>query len=332
MADGPAMRIAMSEPAIRIDNLSKTYRGKGAAPKRALDEVSFDVPRGQIFGLLGPNGAGKSTLINILAGLVVKSGGSAEVWGFDIDAHPRNAKRSIGIVPQEILFDPFFTPREALEIQAGLYGVPKSERITDALLAAVHLTDKADAYARTLSGGMKRRLLVAKAMVHSPPILVLDEPTAGVDIELRQQLWDYVRGLNRQGVTVVLTTHYLEEAEQLCDRIAIINHGKLIANEPTRQLIAKAQDKAVVVEVDRDLEATPDASCFEKIDMTGPRTLEIIYRKDKVNAGQVLDALQKEGFGIVDVSTRDPDLEDVFLSLTRESPSRSREGLGEGLS
>ena len=332
MADGPAMRIAMSQSAIRIDNLSKTYRGKGAAPKRALDEVSFDVPRGQIFGLLGPNGAGKSTLINILAGLVVKSGGSAEVWGFDIDAHPRNAKRSIGIVPQEILFDPFFTPREALEIQAGLYGVPKSERITDALLAAVHLTDKADAYARTLSGGMKRRLLVAKAMVHSPPILVLDEPTAGVDIELRQQLWDYVRGLNRQGVTVVLTTHYLEEAEQLCDRIAIINHGKLIANEPTRQLIAKAQDKAVVVEVDRDLEATPDAPCFDKIDMTGPRTLEIIYRKDKVNAGQVLDALQKEGFGIVDVSTRDPDLEDVFLSLTRESPSRSREGLGEGLS
>ena len=319
MADGPAMRIAMPEPAIRIDNLSKTYKGKGAAPKRALDEVSFDGPRGQIFGLLGPNGAGKSTLINILAGLVVKSGGSAEVWGFDIDAHPRNAKRSIGIVPQEILFDPFFTPREALEIQAGLYGVPKSERITDALLAAVHLTDKADAYARTLSGGMKRRLLVAKAMVHSPPILVLDEPTAGVDIELRQQLWDYVRGLNRQGVTVVLTTHYLEEAEQLCDRIAIINHGKLIANEPTRQLIAKAQDKAVVVEVDRDLEATPDASCFEKIDMTGPRTLEIIYRKDKVNAGQVLDALQKEGFGIVDVSTRDPDLEDVFLSLTREA-------------
>ena len=319
MADGAAMRLAMSQSAIRIDNLSKTYRGKGAAPKRALDEVSFDVPRGQIFGLLGPNGAGKSTLINILAGLVVKSGGSAEVWGFDIDAHPRNAKRSIGIVPQEILFDPFFTPREALEIQAGLYGVPKSERITDALLAAVHLTDKADAYARTLSGGMKRRLLVAKAMVHSPPILILDEPTAGVDIELRQQLWDYVRGLNRQGVTVVLTTHYLEEAEQLCDRIAIINHGKLIANEPTRQLIAKAQDKAVVVEVDRDLEATPDASCFEKIDMTGPRTLEIIYRKDKVNAGQVLDALQKEGFGIVDVSTRDPDLEDVFLSLTREA-------------
>ena len=316
------MRIAMTgttEPAIRISELSKTYASKGSEPRPALDEVSFDVPRGQIFGLLGPNGAGKSTLINILAGLVTKSSGSAEIWGFDIDRHPRNAKRSIGIVPQEILFDPFFTPREALEIQAGLYGVPKSERITDALLAAVHLTDKANAYSRTLSGGMKRRLLVAKAMVHSPPILVLDEPTAGVDIELRQQLWDYVRGLNRQGVTVVLTTHYLEEAEQLCDRIAIINHGKLIANEPTRELIAKAQDKAVVVEVDRDFVHPPDAACFEKIDMTGPRTVEIIYRKDKVNAGQVIDALQKEGFGIVDVSTRDPDLEDVFLSLTRET-------------
>jgi ABC-2 type transport system ATP-binding protein len=216
------------------------------------------------------------------------------------------------------LFDPFFTPREALEIQAGLYGVPKAERITDALLAAVHLTDKAHAYSRTLSGGMKRRLLVAKAMVHSPPILVLDEPTAGVDIELRRQLWDYVRGLNRQGVTVVLTTHYLEEAEQLCDRIAIINHGKLIANEPTRELVARAQDKAVVVEVDRDIANPPDASCFERIDITSDRTMEITYRKDKVNAGQVLDALQKEGFGIVDVSTRDPDLEDVFLTLTRE--------------
>ena len=311
--------MTQTDTAIRIESLAKTYVAKGSPPKRALDEVSFDVPRGQIFGLLGPNGAGKSTLINILAGLVVKSSGTATIWGFDIDEHPRNAKRSIGIVPQELLFDPFFTPREALEIQAGLYGVPKAERITDALLAAVRLSDKADAYARTLSGGMKRRLLVAKAMVHSPPILVLDEPTAGVDIELRQQLWDYVKGLNAQGVTVVLTTHYLEEAEQLCDRIAIINHGRLIANEPTRQLIAKAQDKAVVVEVDRDLTGAPDAPCFDRIEMTGARTLEITYRKDRVNAGDVLAALQAEGLGIVDVSTRDPDLEDVFLSLTREA-------------
>ncbi|MFN2472406.1 MAG: ABC transporter ATP-binding protein [Sphingomicrobium sp.] len=305
----------MTEPAIRIESLSKTYAGG----KRALDEVSFDVPRGQIFGLLGPNGAGKSTLINILAGLVVKTAGTATVWGFDIDRHPRNAKRSIGIVPQEILFDPFFTPSEALEIQAGMYGISKGERRTDALLAAMHLTDKANAYARTLSGGMKRRLLVAKAMVHSPPILVLDEPTAGVDIELRQQLWAYVKSLNEQGVTVVLTTHYLEEAEQLSDRIAIINHGKLIANEPTRALIAKAQDKAVVVTVDRDLVTAPAAPCFDKIEIQGERQLAITYRKDRVNAGEVLAALQAEGLGIVDVSTRDPDLEDVFLSLTRET-------------
>ena len=315
------MRIGMTEPsqpAIRINRLCKTYEAKGSTPKLALDDVSFDVPRGKIFGLLGPNGAGKSTLINILAGMVVKSSGTATVWGFDIDQQPRNAKRSIGIVPQELVFDPFFTPREALNIQAGLYGVPKAERITDALLAAVRLTDKADAYARTLSGGMKRRLLVAKAMVQSPPVLVLDEPTAGVDIELRQLLWDYVKGLNRQGVTVVLTTHYLEEAEQLCDRIAIINHGKLIANEPTKELIAKTLDKSVVVELDRDVAGAPDSPIFDRVTQTGPRTLEVVYRKDKVNAGEVLATLASAGLGIVDVSTRDPDLEDVFLALTRE--------------
>ncbi|HET9355899.1 MAG TPA: ABC transporter ATP-binding protein [Sphingomicrobium sp.] len=307
----------MPEPtaAIAIEQLSKTYSNG----KQALREVSFDVPAGQIFGLLGPNGAGKSTLINILAGLVMKSGGSARIWGFDIDRNPRNAKRSIGIVPQELLFDPFFTPREALELQAGLYGIPKAERITDALLAEVRLSDKADAYARTLSGGMKRRLLVAKALVHSPPILVLDEPTAGVDIELRQQLWEFVKRLNREGVTVVLTTHYLEEAEQLCDRIAIINHGKLIANEPTRELIAKAQDKVVAVEFDQPITTLPEASCFDRVERTGERTVEIQYRKDRVDAGEVLTALAREGFRIVDVSTRDPDLEDVFLALTREA-------------
>jgi ABC-2 type transport system ATP-binding protein len=303
-----------SDAAIRIESLSKTYAGG----KRALDDVSFDVPRGQIFGLLGPNGAGKSTLINILAGLVVKTSGKVSIWGFDIEQHPRNAKRSIGIVPQEILFDPFFTPKEALEIQAGLYGIPAGQRHTMELLAAMHLTDKADAYARTLSGGMKRRLLVAKAMVHSPPILVLDEPTAGVDIELRRQLWNYVRELNADGVTVVLTTHYLEEAEELCDRIAIINHGKVVANEPTRTLLAKAQEKAVVVTFDRDLESVPTNDCFENIALIDERTIEITYRKDKVNAGQVLAAIAQDGFAIVDVRTRDPDLEDVFLSLVSE--------------
>ena len=303
----------MSEAAISIVDLQKTYKGG----KRALDGVSLEIPRGGIFGLLGPNGAGKSTLINILAGLVMKSAGTASIWGFDIDEHPRNAKRSIGVVPQEILFDPFFTPKEALEIQAGLYGIPKIDRRTMELLRAVHLEDKADAYARTLSGGMKRRLLVAKAMVHSPPILVLDEPTAGVDVELRQQLWDYVRSLNAQGVSIVLTTHYLEEAEQLCDRIAIINHGRLIANEPTRALVNMAQEKVVEVTLDRDLMAAPAAACFDKIEFDGERTLTITYRKDRVNAGQVLDALQREGLGIVEVSTREPDLEDVFLNLTR---------------
>jgi ABC-2 type transport system ATP-binding protein len=268
---------------------------------------------------LGPNGAGKSTMINILAGLVNKTGGEVTIWGFDIDRHSRNAKASIGIVPQEILFDPFFTPAETLDQQAGLYGVPKAKRRTMELLRAVHLEDKAQAYSRTLSGGMKRRLLVAKAMVHSPPILVLDEPTAGVDIELRQQLWSYVRELNSNGITIVLTTHYLEEAEQLCDRIAIINHGRLIANETTRTLVGMAQEKAVEVTVDRDLAAAPQAPCFDKIELKGDRTLAITYRKDRVNAGDVLAALQANGLGIVDVSTREADLEDVFLNLTRAS-------------
>jgi len=301
----------MDEPAIRIESLGKTYAGG----KRALNDVSVDIPRGQIFGLLGPNGAGKSTLINILAGMVVKSSGKVTIWGFDLDDHPRNAKRSIGVVPQEIIFDPFFTPRETLEMQAGLYGIAAGDRQSDALLAAMRLTDKANAYSRTLSGGMKRRLLVAKAMVHSPPILVLDEPTAGVDVELRRQLWDYVRELHATGVTIVLTTHYLEEAEQLCDRIAIIHNGSVVANEPTRDLIAKAQEKAVVVTFDRDIATVPTNRCFEAITLVDERTLEITYRKDRVNAGEVLAALTADGHGIVDVTTRDPDLEDVFLSL-----------------
>ena len=245
----------------------------------------------------------------------MKTSGKAVIWGFDIDQHPRNAKRSIGVVPQEIIFDPFFTPRETLEIQAGLYGIAKAQRQSDALLAAMRLTDKANAYARTLSGGMKRRLLVAKAMVHSPPILVLDEPTAGVDVELRRQLWDYVRQLHATGVTIVLTTHYLEEAEELCDRVAIINHGRIVANEPTRELIAKAQEKSVVVTFDRDIAQVPTNACFENIELVDERTLEISFRKDRVNAGEVLAALAADGLAIVDVSTRDPDLEDVFLSL-----------------
>jgi ABC-2 type transport system ATP-binding protein len=306
---------ASSQNAIEIEHLTKVYAGG----KKALDDVTLAIPRGAIFGLLGPNGAGKSTLINILAGLVTKTGGAARVWGFDIDANPRNAKNSIGIVNQELLFDPFFTPAETLENQAGFYGVPKRERKTMELLRAVHLEDKADAYARTLSGGMKRRLMVAKAMVHSPPILVLDEPTAGVDIMLRQQLWDYVRELNAQGVTIVLTTHYLEEAEELCDRIAIINHGRLIANKPTRELVDMAQEKIVTVTVDKDVTMLPGHDCFDKVELTGDRMLAITYRKDRANAGQVLSAVRDLGFEIADVATREPDLEDVFLNLTAQA-------------
>ncbi|HQV04611.1 MULTISPECIES: ABC transporter ATP-binding protein [unclassified Novosphingobium] len=308
----------MNNPAaIRIRDLSKVYAPSGSAPaKHALKGVSFDVPQGQIFGLLGPNGAGKSTLINILAGLVMKTSGSAEIWGFDIDADNRNARRSIGIVPQEIVFDPFFTPFEVLEIQAGLYGVPKAARKSLELLGQVHLSDKHNAYARTLSGGMKRRLLIAKALVHTPPVIVLDEPTAGVDVELRRQLWDLVSELNHGGVTVVLTTHYLEEAEELCDRIAIINHGELIANQTTRELVALGREKVVVVTLDKLVGDCPSHPAFNKCEKTGEATLEITYDKDKSNAGEVLSLIQGMGLNIVDVTTREADLEDVFVSLT----------------
>lgn len=301
-----------SEPAIAVEGLGKVYEGG----KRALDDVTLTVPRGQIFGLLGPNGAGKSTMINILAGLVTKTSGRARIWGFDIDDHPRNAKNSIGVVNQEITFDPFFTPRETLENQAGFYGVPKARRRTMDLLRAVHLEDKANAYARTLSGGMKRRLMVAKAMVHSPPVLVLDEPTAGVDILLRQQLWDYVRELNARGVTIVLTTHYLEEAQELCDRIAIINHGRLIANKTTSELLAMAQEKVVRVTVNCTVTRLPSHPSFDKVEQVDANTLSISYHKNRTNAGEVLSAVTDLGFGIVDVATHEPDLEDVFLNLT----------------
>jgi ABC-2 type transport system ATP-binding protein len=306
------MRVAM-QPAIEIQGLDKTYSNG----KHALKGVSFDVPRGTIFGLLGPNGAGKSTLINILGGLVNKTGGHAKIWGFDIDHQTRNAKRAIGIVPQEILFDAFFTPFEALEIQAGLYAVPKAQRRSMEILKALRLEDKAHAYARTLSGGMKRRLLIAKALVHNPPILILDEPTAGVDIELRQQLWSYVRELHAQGTTVVLTTHYLEEAEALCDRIAIINHGQVIANDETHALLASAQEKCLIVTVDRDLAAPPAGLPADKVELKGARRLEITYDRSRIDAGFILQAISSSGLGIVDVSTREADLEDVFLNLTR---------------
>ncbi|MBV8060334.1 MAG: ABC transporter ATP-binding protein [Alphaproteobacteria bacterium] len=304
--------------AVEVSGVTKTYRGnKRMPPKEALRGIDLKIPRGCIFGLLGPNGAGKSTLINILAGLVIKSSGEAKVWGYEVDGNSRMAKSAIGVVPQELNLDAFFTPRELLEVQAGLYGVPKKERRTDELLEAVDLTAKAHAYARTLSGGMRRRLMVAKAMVHNPPVLVLDEPTAGVDVELRRALWDYVRKLNAAGTTVLLTTHYLEEAQELCDQIAIINHGELVAHDTTRNLLGRIDSKRVTITVDRDLIEVPANMQPYGWQMETPRTLSLVYMPSKISIGQLLMVVQVNGLSIVDLSTRETDLEDIFLQLTQ---------------
>lgn len=304
--------------AIALQNLTKTYKASGKSPEKlALDTVNLDIPRGSIFALLGPNGAGKSTLINILAGLVSKTSGKAFVWGFDLDEKPRAVKSSIGVVPQEINFDPFFTPAQILDIQAGMYGVPSTERKTSQLLEMVGLADKADAYTRQLSGGMRRRLMVAKALVHTPPILILDEPTAGVDIELRQQLWANVRTLNRRGTTVILTTHYLEEAQEMCDRIAIINHGRVIANEDKETLLARIEGKDIAFRLDRELETVPASLTHYHARIDGKRTLVITYAPKDVQAGKIIADVQSAGYGIEDVRTDNSDLEDVFLQLTR---------------
>ncbi|MCC7425400.1 MAG: ABC transporter ATP-binding protein [Alphaproteobacteria bacterium] len=311
---------AMSTPpdlAIEVAGLRKTYPGKGGKPgKEALKGIELAVPRGAFFGLLGPNGAGKSTLINILGGLVVKSAGTARVWGHDIEAAPRAARHAIGIVPQELNLDPFFTPAELLDLQAGYYAVPPARRRTGGILAAVGLADKANAYARTLSGGMRRRLMVAKAMVHDPPVLVLDEPTAGVDLALRHQLWEMVRGLNRRGVTVLLTTHYLEEAEALCDRIAIIDQGRLIACDETRALIARLDDKTLTVTVDQTLAALPAALAGFEARIEEGRRIIVNYRTRQTRVEAILAALREAGLTIADISTREADLNDIFLRLT----------------
>ncbi|MEN3952328.1 ABC transporter ATP-binding protein [Iodidimonas sp. SYSU 1G8] len=303
--------------AIEIRGLRKKYRGgKGFPPHEALKGIDMDVPRGSFFGLLGPNGAGKSTLINILAGLVNKTAGDVRIWGYDIDQHARNARASIGVVPQEISFDAFFTPREALELQAGLYGVKKHERRTDEILAAMRLSDKADSYARALSGGMKRRLLVAKAMVHSPPILVLDEPTAGVDIELRQQLWEHIRALKQRGVTIMLTTHYLEEAEQLCDRIAIIDKGQVVANEPTVDLLRRIDERELVLRLDRPVTEIPEGLRGFQARAEDGTQLSVRYSASSHHVDEVLHAVHGAGYAILDLTMREADLEDIFMQLT----------------
>lgn len=306
------------QPAIRLRGLTKTYAARGKAPaKTALSGVDLEIPAGSLFALLGPNGAGKSTMINIMAGLVLKTAGEVEIWGSDIDTDPRRTRASIGIVPQELNIDPFFTPRALLDLQAGLYGVPKSERRTMEILTAVGLADKAESYARTLSGGMRRRLMVAKAMVHRPPILVLDEPTAGVDIELRQQLWAYVKQLNDEGTTVLLTTHYLEEAEELCDRIAIIAGGKLIAHDRKDTLMARLDGKELRVDLTSPLSALPPGLAALGAELTAGGGLLLRYRRGDSAVSRLLAAIQSAGLTIADLSTVEADLEDIFLQLTR---------------
>ncbi|PHR62713.1 MAG: multidrug ABC transporter ATP-binding protein [Robiginitomaculum sp.] len=302
--------------------MEKTYPAqKGLPPIRALKGVSLDIRRGSIFGLLGPNGAGKSTLINIFAGLVKKTGGRGEIWGVDIDQNPRQARAAIGVVPQEINMDPFFTPIESLEYQAGFYGVPKKERRSMEILEAMGLADKANAYVRSLSGGMKRRLLMAKALVHSPPVLVLDEPTAGVDIELRKQLWNYVRELNARGATIILTTHYLEEAQELCDTIAIINHGEVVACEAKEKLLKRMDHKTLTIQPKERLEQIPQSLSDLQAELDEAGALHIRYRAGTQSVGQLIEQVRASGISISDLQTQEPDLEDVFLSLTSGSPS-----------
>ena len=312
------MSASLPDHAIETVALSKTYGAPGRPPpKPALDEVTLRVPRGAFFGLLGPNGAGKSTLINILAGLVIKTSGVARVWGHDIEREMRAARRAIGVVPQELNIDPYFTPRELLDLQAGLYGVPEGRRRTDEILATVGLTDQAEAYARKLSGGMRRRLLVAKALAHSPPVLILDEPTAGVDVEFRHHLWGHIRALNRRGTTILLTTHYLEEAEELCDTIAIINHGRLIACERTETLLRSLDSKEMSITVDRDVARMPAPLRRFHVELKNARKLVFLYPPSKTDGGEIIAAVQDAGLTITDLTTKEAELEDIFLRLTR---------------
>jgi ABC-2 type transport system ATP-binding protein len=310
--------------AIQASALQKTYAASGKAPeKHALKGLDLSIPKGSIFGLLGPNGAGKSTFINIIAGLVVKTSGNLSIWGVDIDRDHRAAKGAIGIVPQEIMVDAFFTPFETLELQAGFYGVPPKERRSMELLEAVGLADKRDTYSRTLSGGMKRRLLIAKALVHNPPIVVLDEPTAGVDVELRRSLWEYVSMLNKErGVTIVLTTHYLEEAQELCDTIAIIDQGRLIACEPTPKILQRLDKKAMVISPMVALEGVPSGLEGLETALRPDGALAIHYRPQEHTVEELLARAVAAGVRIKDLRIEEPDLEDVFVALTSAGAGR----------
>ena len=300
-----------------VKNLNKIYSKNSSNSIQAINNLNLEVKEGEIFGLLGPNGAGKSTFINILAGTTIKTSGEVNVWGFNLDKNPRQVRASIGIVPQEVNVDPFFTPKNLLELQAGMYGIRKKDRITDTILKLVSLEKQAESYTRALSGGMKRRLLVAKALVHKPPIIILDEPTAGVDVELRNNLWDNVKQLNKNGVTIILTTHYLNEAEEMCDRIGILNKGNLVALDTTKNLLKKIQTKIVKFLIDKKV--IIDNSSLKSINVLSSETneLTVSYEKNTLNISEIINFINDQNIKIFDISTDDGDLEDVFIRLTK---------------
>ena len=308
----------MTKNVLTVENLTKIYsNSKTKKENKALSNLNFEVKQGEVFGLLGPNGAGKTTFLSILGGTVIKTAGNINVWGFDLDKNPRQVRASLGIVPQEVNLDAFFSPQQLLELQAGLYGITKKDRITDLILKMVALEDKANAYSRSLSGGMKRRLLIAKAMVHQPPILILDEPTAGVDVELRNNLWENVKELNKEGVTIILTTHYLLEAQEMCDRIAILDKGNLVALDTTERLLARIQTKKIKFKVkDFDLNTELSMSGIE-FDIISKNIVRASYKKNSLDFTEIINYLNKNNIKIEDISTDDGDLEDVFVQLTK---------------
>ena len=301
---------------LSVKNLKKIYSNQ-TMDNHALNDLNLDVKEGEIFGLLGPNGAGKTTFINILAGTVIKTDGTVNVWGYDLDDNPRQVRASVGIVPQEVNLDPFFSPRKLIELQAGLYGIKKKDRITDTILNLVSLEKQSDSYARSLSGGMKRRLLMAKALVHQPPILFLDEPTAGVDVELRQTLWKNVRILNDLGVTIILTTHYLEEAEEMCNRIAILNKGNIVALDSTKNLLDRIQTKKVTFKTNKRIDIIEGDLESLKIISNLENEICVSYEKSRINIEELMNLIKRNNVQIKDISTDDGDLEDVFLRLIK---------------
>ena len=303
--------------AIKVEKLTKIYSKKSSNEIKALNNLNLEVKEGEIFGLLGPNGAGKTTFLNILAGTVIKNSGKVDVWGFDLDKNPRQVRASIGIVPQEVNLDAFFSPKDLLELQAGLYGIPKKDRITDTILKLVSLEKQANSYARSLSGGMKRRLLIAKAMVHRPPILVLDEPTAGVDVQLRQNLWNNIKALNRQGVTIILTTHLMYEAEEMCNKIAIINKGNLIALDTTENLLDSIKTKKIIFKVKKINTINLEDLNGIKFSHNSNNEITALYEKKKHKIDQIINKVKDAGMEIYDISTDEGNLEDVFIDLTK---------------